>query len=218
MNKIIICLAIGLSSMSIAAEEYITLSKNNVNLREAPSTSAPVVDKGKIGTVFIVEETKDGWYKGKNAQYGDNPVWISASVSEKGYVGDVKMFALSLINLPEGVIPYVNSERSAGGEVQNTWTFTSSNPNFWKDEKPGSLFEAHLNTTVIHNNGSIRAYEKYYKGEAYAYYFKLTEESMDGDSYSKLETPLYVYPSISGDSGVYVDGVFFYDDVLGDDW
>ncbi|MDE6547922.1 MAG: hypothetical protein K2L22_02895 [Muribaculaceae bacterium] len=218
MKKIVLCLFAGIASLSIAADDYIYLSKNNVNLREAPSTTAPVVEKGKLGTIFVVEEKKDGWYKGINAQYGDNPVWISSSVSEKCHEGILAVPAWNYVNMPGAAIPYVGVERSSGGEVHNTWNFTSSNPNFWNDEKPGATFDAILNNSVIYKNGSIRAYETFYKGEAYAYYLKLTEESNDGgESYTKLESPIYVYPSWGGESGIYVDGVHFYDDVMGDE-
>lgn len=202
----------------MAADEYIYLSKNNVNLREAPSTSAPVVEKGKLGTIFVVEEMKDGWYKGRNAQYGDNPVWISTSVSEKCQEGILAVPAWNYVNMPDAANPYVSVERSAGGEVHSTWHLTSSNPNFWNDEKPGSKMEALLNISVINKNGSIRAYETLYKGEAYLYYLKLMEVSNDwGESYTQLETPIYIYPSWGGESGIYVDGVHFYDDVMGDE-
>lgn len=220
MKRCMVCLAIVIASLSIVADDYIYLTKDNVNLREAPSTSAPIAGKGKLGTVFVVEEKKDGWYKGKNPQIGDSPVWVSSSVSDKGYVGDVTMPVWSFVNLPDAAIPYVNVKRSSGGEVHNVWTFSSSNPNFWKDEKPGSAFDALLIISVIHKNGSVRAYETYYKGEAYAYYLKLTEESKDGgESYTKLEMPIYVYPSIGGESGIYVDGVFFPDAVgMDEEW
>lgn len=219
MKRILICAVIGVASMSMMAESYIYLSKNNVNLREAPSTSSPIAGKRKQGTVFVVEEKKDGWYKGINPQI-DSPVWVSASVSAKGHVGDIAMPVWSFVNLPDAVIPYVNVERSAGGEVHNVWNFTSSNPNFWRDEKPGSAFDALLNISVINKNGSVRAYETLYKGEAYAYYMKLTEESKDGgESYTKLETPIYVYPGMGGESGVYIDGVFFPDEIgMDEEW
>lgn len=221
MNKLFICLAIGLTSLSMAADNYIYLSKNNVNLREAPSTSAAVVDKGKIGTIFVVEETKDGWYKGKNAQYGDNPVWISSSVSEKGYVGDVKMPAWNIVHLQIANTPYENTEKSAGGEVQSTWTFTSPDSDFWKNEKPGSDVEAFSSISVVYSNGMIRSYETKYKGFAYPYYLMLTEESKeDEESFTKLDSPIYVYPSLGAESGVYIDGTLFKDaDVLYEgDW
>lgn len=220
MKKTIFCIAIGIASLSMAADDYVFLTKDNVNLREAPSTSASVIEKGKIGSVFVLEETKAGWNKGRNAQYGDTPVWISSSVSEKGDVGDVKMPAWSKVNMPGGTIPYQNVEKSAGGEVYNVWTFTSSNPNFWRDEKPGSDFDALLNISVIYKNGNVRAYETHYKGSAYAYYLVLTEESKDGgESFSKLETPIYVYPSMGGEYGVYVDGVFYSDaSGMDEDW
>lgn len=219
MKRIILCLALGVASLSIVADDYIYLTKENVNLREAPSTTAPIAGKGKLGTVFEVEEMKDGWYKGKNPQI-EGPVWVSSSVSDKGYVGDVAMPAFSFVNSPIAAIPYEYVERSAGGEVHNVWTFTSSNPDFWKEEKPGSAFDALLNISVIYKNGSIRAYETYYKGEAHAYYLKLTDESKDGgESYTKLETLIYVYPSMGGNSGVYIDGVLFSDAVgMDEEW
>lgn len=219
MKVTMLSLAIGIVSLTMVADDYIYLTKDNVNLREAPSTSALVVEKGKKGTVFVVEETKTGWYKGKNVQYGDAPVWISSSVSEKGFVGDIKMPAWNIVHIPETNIPYENTEVNAGVEIHNTWTFTSPDPNFWRDEKPGSDVEAFSSIFVVHKNGNARTYETNYKGSAYPYYLMLTEESKDGgDSYTKLESPIYIYPSIGSESGVYVDGVFFQDaDVLNED-
>lgn len=208
MKKIILSLIVGIASLSIAADDYIYLTKNDVNLREAPSTSAPVVEKGKLGTIFVVEEKKDGWYKGRNAQYGDNPVWISTSVSDKANVGDVKMPAWSIVHIPIANTPYENTQKSAGGEVQSTWTFTSPDSKFWENEKPGSDVEAFSGITVVYSNGNIRSYETKYKGLAYPYYLMLTEESKDyGESYTKLESPIYVYPSVGVESGVYIDGI-----------
>lgn len=221
MKRSMIWLVIGLASLSMSADDYIYLKKNNVNLREAPSTSAPIAGKGKLGTVFVVEEYKDGWYKGKNPQIGESPVWISSSVSDKGYVGDVNMPAWNIVHLPIANTPYENTERSAGGDVQSTWTFTSPDSNFWTDEKPGSDVEAFSSIFVVYSNGHARTYETKYKGLAYPYYLMLTEESKDeGERYTKLESPIYVYPSIGVESGIYVDGVFFKDaDVLYEgDW
>lgn len=219
MKRIVLSAAIGIVSLTMAADDFIYLTKDNVNLREAASTSAPVVEKGKKGTVFVVEEKQAGWYKGKNAQYGDTPVWISTSVAEEGYVGDVKMPAWNIVRIPDANIPYEKTETNAGGEVHTTWSVTSPNPDFWKDEKPGSEVAALSSISLINKNGSVRTYETNYKGLAYPYYLILTEESTDGgDSYTKLESPIYVYPSIGSESGVYIDGVLFNDaDVLNDD-
>ena len=218
MKGILLSLAIGAVSLTMAADDFIYLTKDNVNLRESPSTSAAVVEKGKKGTVFVVEEKQAGWYKGKNAQYGDTPVWISTSVAEKGYVGDVTMPAWNVVGIKDANIPYVNTETKSGGEVHTNWSFTSPNPNFFHDEKPGSEVEAISSISLINKNGSARTYETNYKGLAYSYYLILTEESNDGgDSYTKLETPIYVYPSIGAESGIYIDGVLFNDDVLNDD-
>ena len=221
MKKIVLSLSIGVVSMAMAADDYIYLTKDNVNLREAPSTSAAVVEKGKKGTVFVVEEKKAGWYKGKNVQYGDTPVWISTSVSEESCVGDLKMPAWNIVHLPIAITPYEKMQTNAGGEVRSSWSFTSRQPNFWHDEKPGSEVEATSSISSVSKNGSARTYETNYKGLAYSYYLILTEESKDGgDSYTKLETPIYVYPSIGSESGIYIDGVLFNDpDVLYDgDW
>ena len=220
MKRTIICFAIGMASLSMAADDYIYLTKNNVNLREAPSTSAPVVEKGNLGTIFVVEEAQTGWYKGRNAQYGDTSVWISTSVSRKANVGDIKMPAWSIVNIPIAINPYEHTEKSAGGEVQSSWTFTSPDSNFWKDEKPGSAVEALLNVTVVYSNGNVRSSDTNYKGQAYAYYLVLTEESKDNkESFTKLESPIYVYPSEGAESGIYIDGVLFKDAVLFEgDW
>ncbi len=219
-SKAIILVLMQLPILAMAADTYVYLTKDGVNLREEPSTTAAIVEKGKKGTVFVVEETKTGWYKGKNAQYGDVPVWISTSVSQKGMVGDVQMPAWSIVSMPEAAFSYENVKKSSGGEVYENWTFTSSNPNFWMDEKPGSKFDAVQNISVINANGSVRAYETQYKGSAYAYYLKITEESKDGgSSFDKLESPIYVYPSIGSESGIYVDGNFFRDSSgMDDEW
>lgn len=136
MKGIMLSLAIAAVSLTMAADDFIYLTKDNVNLRESPSTSAAVVEKGKKGTVFVVEEKQAGWYKGKNAQYGDTPVWISTSVAEKGYVGDITMPAWNMVGIQDANIPYVNTETKSGGEVHTNWSFTSPNPNFFMMKNP----------------------------------------------------------------------------------
>lgn len=219
MKRFLISVSAVAMAFAMYADQYIYLTKNDVNLRESPSTTSPVVTKGKRGTIFVVEETKAGWYKGQNPQYGNTPVWISATVAKEQYV-DNQIPAWSMVTMPEATVPYEEVKRYAAGEDHTVWTFTSSNPDFWRDEKPGSAFDALRRITSIKNNGSIRSYEKFYKGLAYPYYLILTEESDDyGSGYEKLEAPIYIYPGIDAESGVYVDGAFYRDlDVLDGEW
>lgn len=217
MKRILICAVIGMASMSMMAESYIYLSKNNVNLREAPSTTAGVADKGKEGTVFVVEEEQSGWYKGKNAQYGDTPVWISSTVAKK-YEAENQKPAWNIVGMPEAVIPYANVVSTAKDETRNEWKFYTTNISLWNEEKPGTDFEATYTYTWASTSGSARQREIKYKGKGYAYYLELTEQSVDdGENYTKLETPIYIYPSLGGESGIYINGDFFADDVFDED-
>ena len=219
MKRTLICLTTGITALSMTAESYFFLTKDDVNLRKEPSTTAGIVEKGNKGSVFVLEESKAGWYKGRSAQYGDTPLWISSSVSEKG-IGDSQMPAWNIVNMPEAVIPYFNEKNESTGAVISEWNFTTPDISSWNEEKPGTSFEALQRISVVSKNGSIRTYEMYYKGVGYAYYLMLTEESKDGgETYTKLDTPIYVYPSLQPESGIFVDGIFFSDAVgMDDEW
>ena len=219
MKRTLICLATCITALSMTAESYFFLTKEDVNLREAPSTTADIVEKGKKGSVFVLEESKTGWYKGRSAQYGDTPLWISSSVSEKS-IGDSQIPAWNIVNMPEAVIPYVNEKNESTGVVVSEWNFTTPDISSWNEEKPGTGFEALQRISVVSHNGSVRTYETYYKGAGYAYYLMLNEESKDGgETYTKLDKPIYVYPSLQAESGIFVDGVFFPDAVgMDEEW
>lgn len=217
LRKTLACLGAGFLALSMSAETYIYLTKDNVNLRESPSTTAPVLGKGRQGTVFEVRESQGGWYKCSSPEYGETPVWVSASVSEEP-AGETENIAMGIVNLPDAEIPYTTTIRKSGGEETETWTFSSSNPDFWIEAKPESAFNAVKSVSLISMNGSVRTFETYYKGSAYPFYLVLTEESTDGgDTYTRMESPVYVYPSLSGESGIVIDGQLLNDDVSGDE-
>ncbi len=73
LRKTLACLGAGFLTLSMSAETYIYLTKDNVNLRESPSTTAPVLGKGRQGTVFEVRESQGGWYKCSSPEYGETP-------------------------------------------------------------------------------------------------------------------------------------------------
>lgn len=217
MKRTAICIGSGILALSLMADNYVYLTKNNVNLREAPSTTAPIVTKGKKGSVFLVEETKSGWYKGRSAQYGESPVWISTSVAGRPAT-DLENPAFAIVNLPTGVIPYVMIQRDSNGEVADTWIFTSPNPDFMQQSKPGASVEASNTVSLAKANGSLRTYITQYKGSAYPSYLLLTQESTDGGTtYNTLSEPIYVYPSMFSESGIYINGNHYIDDIAGDE-
>lgn len=67
-------------ALVLPAGRLVRIDKDNVNLRKAPDTSAPVETTGSAGQYLIWLGEENGWYKVLNYD-GEPPVYVSATVS-----------------------------------------------------------------------------------------------------------------------------------------
>lgn len=87
MKKLISVSLILLTCMSFVCKAQslpkflVAVTKPNVNVRQAPNSSATVVTKAPLGTVFEMVSKQTGWYEVKEALTGKKG-YISASVSK----------------------------------------------------------------------------------------------------------------------------------------
>lgn len=213
MKKLIFVLILTVICSSLQAQSLIVLTKNDVNLRSTPSTTGSIVSKGKKGIIMKTASSKNGWYQVINPQGDESPVWVASSVctSVKDYFGENPAF--NLVMLPGTEYGYENISTQAGGEIIICWNFSSNNPGFWDDAKPGNAITAIKSTTTISSTGRMHTTETYYKGIYQPSYLMLTEISADGgETYSHIETPIYIYPTVvDTETGIYIDGVLYND-------
>ncbi len=212
MKKFIFALILSVICSGLQAQTLIVLTKNDVNLRSTPSTTGSVVSKGKKGIIMKTSGSKNGWYQAINPQ-NDESVWVASSVCTpvQEYFGENPAF--NLVMLPGTEYGYENVSSQAGGEVTTCWIFSSNNPGFWDEAKPGSAITATNTTNMVSSNGRMHTIETYYKGVYQPTVLILTEISADGgETYANLDSPIYIYPTvIDNESGIYIDGVR-YDD------
>lgn len=222
MKKLLVTALMVVTTAGMFATDYVVISKNDVNLRQEPSTTAPVVGKGKMGTMMELVEKTNGWFCVINPMIGNEPVWVSASVAQMEVESGSDKPAISLVDMPDAMISYVKTINTKGGSEIDSWSFSSDNPNFWHDEKPGSAIQATNSHTIIRSNGSMQTVDTEYQGIYEPYYLKLThEKSMFSDSYEKLETPIFVFNSscLNYESGIFINGEKFEDNAsMDEEW
>lgn len=88
MKKVILSLIFATCTgmfCSLNAQEYkvpakvVVITKQDVNIRKAPQTSAAVVEKASTGTMYELISQQGSWYEVKDIKTGNN-VYVSATV------------------------------------------------------------------------------------------------------------------------------------------
>lgn len=60
-------------------DKVVVITRQDVNIRQAPQTSAAVVEKASMGTMYELTGQKDSWYEVKDIKTGKN-VYVSTTV------------------------------------------------------------------------------------------------------------------------------------------
>lgn len=60
-------------------DKVVIITRQDVNIRQAPQTSAAVVEKASMGTMYELTGQKDSWYEVKDIKTGKN-VYVSTTV------------------------------------------------------------------------------------------------------------------------------------------
>lgn len=88
MKKVILSLILATCTgmfCSLNAQEYkipakvVVITKQDVNIRKAPQTSAAVVEKASTGAMYELISQQGSWYEVKDIKTGNN-VYVSATV------------------------------------------------------------------------------------------------------------------------------------------
>ena len=60
-------------------DKVVVITRQDVNIRQAPQTSAAVVEKASMGTMYELTGQKDSWYEVKDIKTGKNG-YVSTTV------------------------------------------------------------------------------------------------------------------------------------------
>ena len=215
MKKLISVSLILLTCMSFVCKAQslpkflVAVTKPNVNVRQAPNSSATVITKAPLGTVFEMVSKQTGWYEVKEALTGKKG-YISASVSklcpnDASYYPKTTEDVVRLESNPG----YMNVIKKPNSETTATYVF-------WFKEQNSDVVYASLSTSTADTSGRMRSYENYYKGKQMGWYIVLNEETdYEGTVQGKLEKPILVFKSSINPTDIYVQGVCYKDpDVL----
>ena len=209
MKKLISVSLILLTCMSFVCKAQslpkflVAVTKPNVNVRQAPNSSATVVTKAPLGTVFEMVSKQTGWYEVKEALTGKKG-YISASVSK--LCPDTDPYYPRTTDDIVDITEFENISKRQNSETTVTYGFRS------KDKMNTNIIYASLSTTTADTSGRMRSYENYYKGKQMGWYIVLDEETdYEGTVQSKLDKPILVFRESSGKAGIYIQGIYYKD-------
>ncbi|WP_291593195.1 SH3 domain-containing protein [Bacteroides sp.] len=209
MKKLISISLILLTCMSFVCKAQsfpkflVAVTKPNVNVRQAPNSSATVITKAPLGTVFEMISKQTGWYEVKEAVTGKKG-YISASVSK--LCPDTDPYYPRTTDDIVDITEFENISKKQNSETTVTYGFRS------KDNKKTNIIYASLSTTTADTSGRMRSYENYYKGKQMGWYIILDEETdYEGTVQNKLDKPILVFRESSGKAGIYIQGVYYKD-------
>lgn len=181
----------------------VAVTKPNVNVRQAPNSSATVITKASLGTVFEMVSKQTGWYEVKEAWTGKKG-YISASVSK--LCPDSDPYYPNTTDDIVDITEFENISKRQNSETTATYGFHS------KDKMKTNIIYASLSTTTADTSGRMRTYENYYKGKQMGWYIVLDEETdYEGTVQSKLDKPIVVFRESSGKAGIYIQGMYYKD-------
>lgn len=214
MKNLLILIAALFATYIADAQALVQTMRDEVNLRSAPSTTAPVVKKSIKGQIFQIQGSQQGWHRVMPVTGGDI-VWISQSVVSKApdYVGYTPAYPLVSLEL-DLANGYSRRKGFKGGEVVETWKFGPGEDGYFESEKASRQVVAQFEERTVYNTGRMISTEKLYKGTCAPADILLNQISNDGgETWEPLTPMISIYPSITEDtpSGIYVNGTFFED-------
>lgn len=178
-------------------DKVVVITRQDVNIRQAPQTSAAVVEKASMGTMYELTGQKDSWYEVKDIKTGKN-VYVSTTVGRLATGNQISRTDKGLVSEDEYPdIVYQKLKKMQNGEQTTSYVF------YRKQEK--DIVYARVSQTTATMMGSMFTQEIYYKGKQMGWYLLFDEAvDMDGVVQSKLEQPVVVFAN--GSQGVVVNG------------
>ena len=206
MKKVILSLILATcTSMfcSLNAQEYkipakvVVITKQDVNIRKAPQTSAAVVEKASTGAMYELISQQGSWYEVKDIKTGNN-VYVSATVGRLATGNQISRTDKGLVEKEESTdFIYQKQKKMQNGEQTTSYAF------YQKQEK--NIIYATVSQTTASMTGSMFTQEVYYKGKQMGWYLLFNETiDMDGAVQSQLEQPVIVFAN--GSQGVIING------------
>ena len=199
-----ICLSLStIMNAQSLPKTLVVVVKPNVNVRQSPNPSAPVVSKAQLGTVYELVSKQTGWYEVKEALSGKK-AYVASSVVKLCPDSDYRYPKTTegIVGL-EGNAGYVHTTKKQNSEEIATYAF-------WTKEQVPNVVLISLSTSVADTSGRMRSYENYYKGKQMGWYIAITEETdYEGAVLNKLDEPILVFKEANGNSGIYIKGVYF---------
>ncbi|MDE5664108.1 MAG: SH3 domain-containing protein [Muribaculaceae bacterium] len=205
ISRLFISATLMLTAFAVAnASDYVYITKDNVNLRESPSTSAKVIGKARLGMV-VKPLSQDGTWT-KATSLDGTTLYVSSQfvkpLPEEELSTDYFLFTPeqkedALYNLGFGA-----TTTTAKSEVSVTWILTSPPDN---ENVCGEYKYSYADTS-----GRMNTVERYYTGKRRGWYVELTHETdYEYQNPEALDTPIFVYQPYSPVSAIYVNGEYF---------
>lgn len=216
MNRLLFIISAMAVCFCMSAQRHIVINKNDANLRSESSASASVVKKAKKGTVLELLDSKPGWFKAKSYEGDSENVWVATSVAAKveDWNYNTPYMIAAVVALPDTELGYEIVTKFKNGESHDVWFISSDDPKYWESEAEVRSIVARNADTAIYNTGRMFTNETSYKGKSYPTYFVLDQQNLDGGgTWEKLESPIYIYPSLIPNhaTGIFVNGKFYED-------
>ena len=178
-------------------DKVVVITKQDVNIRKAPQTSAAVVEKASTGTMYELVNQQGSWYEVKDIKTGNN-VFVSSTVGRLATSNQISRTDKGLVEKTESTdFIYLKQKKSQSGEQNTSYAF------YQKQGK--DIVYATMSQTTISMTGSMFTQEVYFKGKQMGWYLLFNETvDMDGAVQSQLEQPIIVFAN--GSQGVVVNG------------
>ena len=178
-------------------DKVVVITKQDVNIRKAPQTSAAVVEKASTGTMYELVNQQGSWYEVKDIKTGNN-VFVSSTVGRLATSNQISRTDKGLVEKTESTdFIYLKQKKSQSGEQNTSYSF------YQKQGK--DIVYATMSQTTISMTGSMFTQEVYFKGKQMGWYLLFNETvDMDGAVQSQLEQPIIVFAN--GSQGVVVNG------------
>ena len=178
-------------------DKVVVITKQDVNIRKAPQTSAAVVEKASTGTMYELVNQQGSWYEVKDIKTGNN-VFVSSTVGRLATSNQISRTDKGLVEKTESTdFIYLKQKKSQNGEQTTSYSF------YQKQGK--DIVYATMSQTTTSMTGSMFTQEVYFKGKQMGWYLLFNETvDMDGAVQSQLEQPIIVFAN--GSQGVVVNG------------
>lgn len=205
ISRLFISATLMLTAFAVAdASDYVYITKDNVNLRESPSTSAKVIGKARQGMV-VKPLSQDGTWT-KATSLDGTTLYVSSqfvkTLPEDELSTDYFLFTPEQKEDALYNIGYGSTTSNANSEVSVAWILTSPQG---KENVCGEYRYTYADTS-----GRMNTVERYYTGKRRGWYVELTHETdYEYQNPEPLDSPIFVYQPYSQVSAIYVNSEYF---------